>query len=405
MKILHTVESYLPSRHGMQEVVTQLSENLVLMGHDVTVATSYNEKRESTIINGVKIAEFKIKGNFVSGITGDTSLYQEFLKSGDFDIITNFAAQQWATDLMLPILNDIKAKKVFVPTGFSALNAPDYKDYFEKMKSWMKEYDTNIFLAEDYRDINFAKANNIYRKQVIPNGANEKEFTDTPFIDIRELINVPAKTDLILTVGNHTGYKGHSDAIKIFNRAGVDNAVMLVIGGAVTNRTPIINFAKEVVNLMGLKRTNCSINCKLKALKFNALNHNKSIVVKEFDRATTINAFMQADLFLFPSLIECSPIVLFEALAGSTPFLVSDVGNAKEIIKWTNGGKLLPTTFDKNGFSRAKVKESAQMMEALLDNRSEMKRLGKEGNEAILEKFTWTKIAKQYEDLYLQLFS
>ena len=94
---------------------------------------------------------------------------------------------------MLPILSDIKAKKVFVPTGFSALNAPEYKDYFEKMKSWMKEYDTNIFLAEDYRDINFAKANNIYRKQVIPNGANEKEFTDTPFIDIRKLINVPAK--------------------------------------------------------------------------------------------------------------------------------------------------------------------------------------------------------------------
>jgi len=63
MKILHTVESYLPSRHGMQEVVTQLSEKLVLMGHDVTVATSYDENRKSNIINGVKIADFNIKGN------------------------------------------------------------------------------------------------------------------------------------------------------------------------------------------------------------------------------------------------------------------------------------------------------------------------------------------------------
>jgi len=39
MKILHTVESYTPSINGMQQVVKQLSERLVLLGHDVTVAT------------------------------------------------------------------------------------------------------------------------------------------------------------------------------------------------------------------------------------------------------------------------------------------------------------------------------------------------------------------------------
>src|SRR5665647_3566584 len=146
MKILHTVQSYLPSRHGMQEVVTQLSENLLKMGHDVTIATVYDENRTSNVINGVKIAEFKIKGNFVSGMTGEIGLYQNFLKSNDFDIITNFAAQQWATDLMLPILKELKAKKVFVPTGFSALNIPSYKAYFENMKTWMKGYDANVFL-------------------------------------------------------------------------------------------------------------------------------------------------------------------------------------------------------------------------------------------------------------------
>ena len=67
------------------------------------------------------------------------------------------------------------------------------------------------------------------------------------------------------------------------------------------------------------------------------------------DRVLTVNAFKQANLFLFPSLIECSPIVLFEAMASSTPFLVSDVGNSKEIVKWTGGGELLPTTVDRYG--------------------------------------------------------
>ena len=55
MKILHTVEFYHPSIGGMQEVVKQLSERLVLLGHDVTVATTKMSERKESCINGVKI--------------------------------------------------------------------------------------------------------------------------------------------------------------------------------------------------------------------------------------------------------------------------------------------------------------------------------------------------------------
>lgn len=403
MKILHTVESYLPSRHGMQEVVTQLSEKLVSMGHEVTVATSFNENRESNIINGVKVVDFKIKGNFVTGITGETGSYQEFLKSGNYDIVTNFAAQQWATDLMLPLLNKIKAKKVFVPTGFSALYVQAYNRYFERMRTWLKEYDWAIFLSDNYRDINFAKSNNISSYTIIPNGANEEEFQHAPFVDIKELTGIPPKNNFILSVGNHTGFKGHKAAMKIFSAARMDNTSLLIIGNKINNNIPVINFTKELTNLFGLKKTNCDIDCKLTAAKFNALNSQRSIIVKELSRVATINAFKQADLFLFPSLFECSPLVLFESLAGNTPFLVSDVGNAREIIDWTMGGKLLPTTFDKNGFSIVRIKESAQMLELLMENKQERDNLGKVGHAAVIKDFTWSKIALRYEKLYLDL--
>ncbi|MFH1005826.1 MAG: hypothetical protein V1781_10125 [Bacteroidota bacterium] len=46
MKILHTVESYYPSVGGMQEVVKQISEQLVKMGHSVTVATGFHVDRK-----------------------------------------------------------------------------------------------------------------------------------------------------------------------------------------------------------------------------------------------------------------------------------------------------------------------------------------------------------------------
>ena len=403
MKILHTVESYLPARHGMQEVVTQLSERLVTMGHNVTVATSYDVNRDTNVINGVAIADFKIKGNTVYGIKGEAAVYQDFLRNQHFDIIVNFAAQQWATDLMLPILDEINAKKVFVPTGFSGLGLPAYNTYFNNMKQWLKQYDANIFLAENFRDINFAKANGIKKIELIPNGANEDEFLYTPFTDIRQLIGVGSNIRLILTVGNHTGFKGHNECAKIFREADIDNSVLLIVGNSIKNGIPIINFAKEMVNIAGLKKTNCSIKCKVTALKFNAAHVNKSILIKAFDRAATINAFKQADVFLFPSLFECSPIVLFESLAGGTPFLVSDVGNSKEIIKWTKGGKLLPTKIDSFGLSQVQVKESSIILREFIADKVHRENMGKAGNAAVLSNFTWSKIAKRYEKLYLEL--
>lgn len=403
MKILHTVESYLPSRHGMQEVVTQLSEYMVKRGHDVTIATSFNENRLSKVINGVKIKEFKIKGNFAHGMVGETKNYEDFLRTSDFDIITNFAAQQWATDLALPILSELTAKKIFVPTGFSAFNMPTYKEYFENMKVWMKNYDSNVFLSSDYQDINFFKKNGIKAIEIIPNGANESEFEKANLINIREFLDLPSDIKLILTVGSHTGYKGHSAAIKIFEKAEIPNSALLIIGNITTVGGPVSTFIKGMLNLFGLRKTNCSINCKLGALSFNLNNKDRKIIVKELSRNITVNAYKQSDLFLFPSLIECSPIVLFEAMCGSTPFLVSDVGNSKEIITWSNGGILLPTTKDENGFSLVNIKESAKIMNDLISNPSMMIKYSHDGNKSFRENFTWNKIAEKYEALYLKL--
>ena len=128
MKILHTVESYLPARHGMSEVVRQISERLVQRGHHVTVATSNDQRRQTSQIEGVDVRYFDVYGKSAIGIWGDASGYQKFLLDFNPDVIVNFAAQQWATDLTLPLLSRLKARKVFVPTGFSALGDPIFRN-------------------------------------------------------------------------------------------------------------------------------------------------------------------------------------------------------------------------------------------------------------------------------------
>lgn len=58
---------------------------------------------------------------------------------------------------MIDKLSSIKGKKVFVPTGFSALHDPKFESYFLQITKWLHDYDMSVFLSDDYRDVNFAK--------------------------------------------------------------------------------------------------------------------------------------------------------------------------------------------------------------------------------------------------------
>ena len=79
MKILHTVEFYYPSVGGAQEVVRQISERLVKLGHDVTVATTKLPERKIATHNGVKIVGFDISGRAATGYGGkDIEKYKKF---------------------------------------------------------------------------------------------------------------------------------------------------------------------------------------------------------------------------------------------------------------------------------------------------------------------------------------
>lgn len=390
MKILHTVEFYHPSIGGMQEVVKQISERLSARGHTVTVATSHDPTRISKIINGVNIKDFKISGNVVRGIKGDQNKYINFLLKEDYDIITNFAAQQWASDLTFRVLNKINAKKVFVPTGFSGLFNSQFSDYFEKIPKFLNYYDSIVYLSNDYRDISFSREYGLNTGIIIPNGASEDEFSILKK-DLSIKRDIGIKQDfMIVSIGTHTGAKGHDEAIQIFKELNINNSALVIIG-----------------NTMKGFSNGCALKCKQLARELNSefKNNglNRRIYILDLGRELTTKLLMISDLFLFTSNIECSPLVLFEAMAAGIPFATVDVGNTKEITDWSNGGFLLPTKFDQNGNSFADIKASANIIHKLLKIPSNLKKMGAKGRSSWGKKFTWAKITDQYEKLYANL--
>jgi L-malate glycosyltransferase len=386
MKILHTVEFYYPSIGGAQEVVRQLSEHMVAQGHQVTVATAKLPERTSLSHNGVEIKEFSISGNNVRGLTGDIESYKRFLIESDFDVIMNYAAQQWATDIFFEIMDSIKAKTVFVPCGFSGLYDPDYTNYFEQMPAWLKKYGASVYLSNNYRDIDFARKHKIPNIKVVPNGAEEAEFLAPNNADIRRQLGIPEDDNLILTVGSHTGTKGHSEAIEMFRQADITNSTLLIVANGTSN---------------------CYVSCRRQAflsrLRPEMRKTGKRIVVAALSRPATVAAYKSANIFLFPSQIEASPLVLFEASAAKTAFLTTDVGNSREIIKWTGGGVLLKTDVDKKGYAHADISAGSAQLTKLLADKPQLESLGQTGFSNWKKHFTWTKIAQQYLELYREV--
>jgi len=387
MKILHTAQAYAPSIGGSQQVVKQISQNLANLGHEVTVVTSKSAKRAWTTHNQVRIKEFEISGSEVKGYRGNTSEYQQFLLDSQFDIIMNYAAQQWASDLAFPILGKIRSQKVFFPLGFSGLYSPNYAEYYKRMPEIMGRYDHLVFKSDKYRDINFAREHKFRNISVIPNGASHREFGRND-IDFRNKYNIPKESAMLLTVGSHTGYKGHSLALEAFRRAEIGPATFVLIGDA-----------KRKVK-------GCLLDCYRKSWQAN--NHSstqKRVVLLNPPRTDVVAAFHAADLFVLGSNVECSPIVLFEAMASGTPFLTTACGNAKEIVSWGHSGVVIPTFEKRGGLVDADPSVLARAIEDLMGKPDKLQEMADAGHSAWLERFTWEKISLEFEELYQTLLS
>ncbi len=386
LNIVHCVENYAPALGGMPEVVKQLSERMVRLGNHVTVFTKAHADRKEAMLNGVNVRGFELSGNAVDGLQGDPQGYLDALRSCGADVITFFAAQQWATDLALPHLRSFPGRKVFVPTGFSALHDPRWAGYYRQMPQWMGDMDLNVFLSHHYQDIAFAKAHGLSNGTVIPNGASEEEFDGPSRHDLRRSLGMQHDQPLIVHLGSYTGIKGHREAIQLFVKARTKDAVLVLIGNG--------NAALERI----FKR-----HYSYMALRLEARLLNKRIHFLELDRTRTVDALKQADLFLFPSNVECSPIVLFEAMAAGVPFLSSRAGNAAEIAAWSNGGWTMPGHRDVQQRERPDLAVGARMLEDLLLDPDKRTKAGRAGHQAWRERFTWQHITGQYLAAYQEL--
>jgi len=390
LRILHTVEFYAPSVGGAQEVVRQLSERLAERGHDVTVATKALPERDFAERNGVRIAEFDVTGNAVRGMQGEVDRYRRFVRDGGFDVVMSYATQQWATDALLPLAAELDATTVLAPCGFSALHDPAYASFFRDLPAQMRAWDRLVFHSTTYQDVRFAREHGVENIEVISNGADEREFGigDDERAERRRRFRaahgIADDEPLLLTVGSHTGGKGHSVALATLGRLRTRHARLALVGNTALGR-------------------GCLPGCRRRALAARVRSGGRrTALLLDPPRDGVVDAYFAADLFVFASQVECSPLVLFEAAAAGLPVVTVPAGNAAEIVEWTGGGVVVDAP-RVNGLVRGRAADLAPVVDELLADRERLAVMGARARAAWRERYTWDAVTDRYEALYQRL--
>lgn len=383
MHILHTCELYWPHTGGSGEVVREVSERLAARGHEVTVATSALRERSSREHAGVRIVEFPISGNVAGGFRGDVNAYLEFLRAANVDLMMNYALQQWTADLALLVAPELHYGKVMTTCGLSGLHMPAYESYFRYLHFHLRHFDRLIFHSASYRDAAYAKEHDLTHTTVIPNAVRTEEFASPPAPGFRARHGIRDDAFLVLIVANYTGGKGQDALIEIIERADIGRTTVLLVG-------------KNFIDARSVEEVLAGPIAQLSARS----GGEKTAICLELTRSEVVQAFFAADLFVFPSLIECSPLVLFETSAAGTPFISSDVGNAREIAEWTGAGLIAPGQMHETGHMFVDVGAAARMVEDLFHHADRRRAMGARGRKAVLEHYTWDQIVDQYEAVY-----
>ncbi|MEW5805355.1 MAG: glycosyltransferase family 4 protein [Patescibacteria group bacterium] len=408
MRILLTVEFYRAyGGGGIAEQVKQIAEGLVKLSHEVYVATGYAENRPE-IINGVKIIPFKIFGNSVEGISGEIDKYRKFLLSGDFDVIVNFAANVWTTDIALELGPKIKAKKILSTPGVSMLKLPEsykisfsfsglrqlIKSFYKRIKVLLgssslnlqqsylnyyeafyvpalKNYDRIVYTSANYQDKIFGDQRGLTDKAIIiSNGASKEEFLSGDNFKIREKFGIKTKY-LAITVANHYLAKGHSFVIDAFKKMRRQDTTLLIIG--------------QIPGGYGLRKighffVGCYLDCVL-ADKFN----KNILVIDGSSRELVLSAYKNADVFLFGSELECAPLVMYESFASKTLFITREVGNVRDHQDYL---EIIKTP-----------EEMAKKANFYLDHPEERKKITEKAFSEWQNDYTWSRVVEKYNSL------
>lgn len=205
------------------------------------------------------------------------------------------------------------------------------------------------------------------RISIVPNGLTAENFASPPESEVRELRQrfdlMNCDGPLCFFLANHTRNKGLDVLLDAFSRT--DAPYVLAIGGKKRQ------YAYD----------DYAARCR----------SNQRMIFTDTLTDKEVHAFHHiADLFVFPSLADTSPLVVLEAMAAGTPVLSTTVGGIPHQVPPGHGVLVEPGSAI--AFQKA--------FERLAENRPQLATMGDRARAHMLANFSWTRSAALAAEQY-----
>lgn len=356
MKVIITVGTYYPMTDGVQAVTEYLAEGMAERGHTVIVLTRwFSGMEENEIHNGVEIKRCHI--DTVHALhKGDIDGYQKLVVElcEDADAIICVCPQIVTTDALLPILGNVKCKKILYMHGMHSFKIKKFEIetptlLLHKMwnqirwgwlyfghKKWFKQFDRIIQIHRFDGTYDFIEKNYGIKSDIIENAADASFFEEVECAS-------PIEGSYIINVSNYIHRKNQLDTLEAYYRSATDMSLVF-IG---SSKTPYYKKIEEMNEKLGKK-----------------YHDKKVILLSDIPRNEIANYVRNASLYVMNSRWEVFPISLIEAMAAGVPFITSDVG----IARFLPGGVVANT-----------VEETQYWIDLLSNNVDTRQKLGEAG--------------------------
>jgi glycosyltransferase involved in cell wall biosynthesis len=387
MKILQITNFFKPSWEsgGPARVAYEISKKLIERGHEVTVYTTdgfksrLNVKKNKPVdIDGIKTYYFRNLSSYLArSMVLPIPYYLSTVARNeikDFDVIhihehrTMLATiiHHYAKNYRIPYI--LQTHGSVLPT----FQKQRLKNIFDLFFGYNILRDASKVIALTKTEVEQYRKMGVDRDkiEIIPNGIDQSEYNNLPERgEFRRKYSISDDEKIILYLGRIHKIKGLDLLVKAFSDLVKElNNVRLVIAG------PDDGFLSPLKKQIG-------------DLKIG----DKILFTGPLYERDKLMAYVDANVYVLPSVYETFPVTVLEAWSCSTPVIVTDHCGIADFVSKVG----CVVEYDKSKLRDAIIK--------ILGDERSRERFGEKGRRLVGEEFNWSvtinQIEKMYEDM------